>query len=69
MAALPDQAQQLVATVDPALYETNNAEVAALRVREVAGAVQARLGDDYTFSLGKAAVLDGAAEAFWRFRL
>lgn len=61
---LSEQAQQLVVTVDPALYETNNAEVAALRVREVAGAIQARLGNDYTYSLGKAAALDGAAEAF-----
>ena len=62
--ALPDQVQQLVVTVDPAMYETNNAEVAALRVREVAGAIQARLGDEYTYSLSKAAALDGAAQAF-----
>ncbi|MDX1413867.1 MAG: FtsX-like permease family protein [Candidatus Promineifilaceae bacterium] len=61
---LEDQAQLLVATVDPGLYETNNAEVAALRVREVAAAVQDRLGDEFTFSLGKAAALDGAAQAF-----
>ncbi|MEJ2747741.1 MAG: ABC transporter permease [Anaerolineae bacterium] len=29
---LPGQAQMLIATVDPKLYETNNAEIAALRV-------------------------------------
>ncbi len=61
---LPDQAQLLVATVDPALYETNNAELAALRVREVAHAVQTRLGDEFIYSLSKAAALDGAAQAF-----
>ncbi|MCA9972411.1 MAG: ABC transporter permease [Anaerolineales bacterium] len=62
--SLPGRAQRLVATVNPALYETNNAEVAALRVRDVLRAVQARLGDDYTYSLVKAAALDGLAEGF-----
>ena len=37
----------LVGMVDPALYETNNAEQAALRVRDVARAVQQQLGDEY----------------------
>lgn len=62
--ALSGQAQLLVATVEPALYETNNAELAALRVREVARAVQSQLGDEYQYSLSKAAALDGAAQAF-----
>ncbi len=61
---LPDQAQRLVAIVDPALYETNNAEVAALRVRDVARAAQQQLGDEYRIILSKAAALDGAAEGF-----
>lgn len=61
---LPDRAQQLVATVNPALYETNNAELAALRVRDVARRVQQQLGDEYTFSLSKASALDGAAQGF-----
>ncbi|MCA9936064.1 MAG: ABC transporter permease, partial [Anaerolineales bacterium] len=61
---LNGRAQNLVATVDPALYETNNAETAALRVRDVAGSVQAALGDEYRYSLVKASALDGAAQGF-----
>jgi len=61
---LPDRAQRLVATVDPGLYETNNAEIAALRVRDVVRSVQQQLGDEYAFSLNKASALDGAAEGF-----
>lgn len=61
---LSDRAQMLVATVDPNLYETNNAELAALRVRDVVRSVQQQLGDDYRFSLNKAAALDGAAQGF-----
>lgn len=61
---LPGQAQMLLVTVDPALYETNNAEIAALRVRDVAGSVRNALGDDYTYSLEKAIALDQAAQAF-----
>lgn len=61
---LPDRAQQLVATVDPTLYDTNNAETAALRVRDVVRSVQQQLGDDYTYSYNKARGLDGAAQAF-----
>lgn len=61
---LTGQAQMLAVTVDPNLYETNNAEVAALRVREVAEAIQNELGEDFTYSLGKASALDGAAQAF-----
>jgi putative ABC transport system permease protein len=60
----PGRAQSLLATVDPALYETNNAEQAALNVRDVARAVQQQLGDEYTFSLEKASVLDHAAQGF-----
>lgn len=58
------RAQQLVATVDPTLYETNNSEVAALRMRDVARAVQAALGDEYDYAIEKAAALDIAAQAF-----
>ncbi|MBK8988112.1 MAG: ABC transporter permease [Chloroflexi bacterium] len=61
---LPDRAQQLVATIDPTLYETNNAEIAALRVRDVVRSVQQQLGDDYAFSLNKASALDGASQGF-----
>ncbi|MCA9975678.1 MAG: ABC transporter permease, partial [Anaerolineales bacterium] len=61
---LNGRAQTLLATVDPALYETNNAEIAALRVRDVVRSVQEQLGDDYNYTLVKAAALDGAAEGF-----
>ncbi len=61
---MPDQALSLIATVDPALYETNNAEAAALRVRGVVRAVQESLGDEYQYSLDKAVALSEAAEAF-----
>ena len=61
---LPGQAQTLVATVDPALYETNNAETAALRMRDIARAVQARLGDEYTYAMDKALFLDQSAQGF-----
>ncbi|GAB4162455.1 MAG: hypothetical protein Fur0021_36690 [Candidatus Promineifilaceae bacterium] len=60
----PGRSQQLVATIDPAIYETSNAELAALRVREVAQAVQTALGDEYTFSIDKAAVLDISSQGF-----
>lgn len=61
---LNGRAQALVVTVDQRLYETNNAEVAALRVRNVARTVQQRLGDDYRYTLSKASALDGAAQGF-----
>jgi putative ABC transport system permease protein len=60
----PGRAQRLEATVDPTLYETNNSEVAALRMRDVARAVQAVLGDEYGYSIEKAAALDAVAQAF-----
>jgi hypothetical protein len=61
---LPNRAQRLVVTVDPGLYETSNAETAALRMREIAGSVQAVLGDEYSYSIDKAAALDGSAQGF-----
>jgi ABC-type antimicrobial peptide transport system permease subunit len=61
---LPGQAQTLIATVDPALYETNNAEVAALRMRNITRDVQTRLGDDYTYTMDKATFLDQTAQGF-----
>jgi ABC-type antimicrobial peptide transport system permease subunit len=61
---LPGQASSLIATVNPALYETNNAEVAALRVRDVVSAVQQQLGDEYRYGMDKALALNGAAQAF-----
>lgn len=61
---LPDRAQLLAVTVNQRLYETNNAEEAALRVRDVARQIKTQLGDDYTYSLSKASALDGAAQGF-----
>ncbi|MCB8943228.1 MAG: ABC transporter permease [Ardenticatenaceae bacterium] len=57
-------AQYLIATVDPVLYESSTADVAALEVRDVVTAVQTQLGDDYNYNMSKAAALDGAAQAF-----
>lgn len=61
---LPDRAEELIALVEPALYEAGNAEEAALSVRDVAVNVQAALGDQYVYRLDKAQALDQAAEAF-----
>ncbi|MFZ0544261.1 MAG: FtsX-like permease family protein [Candidatus Promineifilaceae bacterium] len=61
---LPDKSQSLIATVKPSLYESSNAEAAALEVRDVVRAVQQQLGDDYNYSLDKAATLSEAAQAF-----
>lgn len=61
---LPDRATQLVALVEPALYEAGNAETAALAVRDVAVHVQAALGDRYNYALEKASILDQSAQAF-----
>ncbi len=61
---LSNRAEQLIALVEPALYESGNAEDAALAVRDVATNVQAALGDQYTYSLEKAATLDQFAQGF-----
>jgi len=61
---LSDHAQQLIALVEPALYEAGNAEEAALKVRDVVVNVQAALGDQYVYGLDKAQALDGSAQMF-----
>lgn len=61
---LPDQADELIALVEPAMYEARNAEQAALSVREVAVKLQGALGDGYVYRLDKARVLYEAAQAF-----
>ena len=61
---LPDQAEELIALVEPALYEAGNAEQVALSVRDVVLNVQATLGDQYTYRLDKAVVLYEASQAF-----
>lgn len=61
---LGGRVRSIVATVDPRLYETNNAETAALRVRDIGRNVQAALGDEYQYGLEKAAVLRDSAQGF-----
>ncbi|MBN1658151.1 MAG: FtsX-like permease family protein [Anaerolineae bacterium] len=61
---LPDRAEELIALVEPALYEAGNADKVALLVRDVAIHVQAALGDEYVYRLDKAQALDGSAEMF-----
>ena len=61
---LPDRAEELIALVEPALYEAGNAEEAALSVRDVVVNVQAALGDQYAYRLDKAQALDESAQIF-----
>jgi putative ABC transport system permease protein len=61
---LPDRAEELVALVEPALYEAGTAEEVALNVREVAFNLQTALGDQYNYRLDKAVVLYEASQAF-----
>jgi ABC-type antimicrobial peptide transport system permease subunit len=61
---LPNRAEQLVALVNPSLYESRNSEAAALSVRRVATAVQTALGDEYQYALDKATILDQTAQVF-----
>ena len=61
---LPNRASTLIALVEPALYEGGNSEEAALLVRDVAINVQNALGEEFDYSLDKAAILDASAQAF-----
>ncbi|MEM8859604.1 MAG: FtsX-like permease family protein, partial [Chloroflexota bacterium] len=61
---LTGRASELISLVDPALYEAGNSEEAALTVRQVAINVQNALGDQFTYSLNKAVILDASASAF-----
>ena len=61
---LQGRASHLIATFDPVLYETNNAEAASLTVRDVGQEVYRKLGDDYAYGMSKARALGDAAQAF-----
>jgi ABC-type lipoprotein release transport system permease subunit len=61
---LSDRAEMLIALVEQDLYETGNAEVAALRVRDVAINVQEGLGDQFVIRAHKANSLDEIAGVF-----
>ncbi|MEJ2210375.1 MAG: FtsX-like permease family protein [Anaerolineae bacterium] len=64
MLGLPDHAEELIALVEPALYEAGNAEQVALGVRDVAVHVQAALGEQYVYRVDKAQSLDESAQVF-----
>jgi ABC-type antimicrobial peptide transport system permease subunit len=61
---LPGQANQLLAVVDPGLYKTNNANSAALSMRDIARAVQRQLGDAYLYNMDLAKTLSEASQIF-----
>ena len=61
---IPGRASTLISLVDPSLYESGNSEEAALTVRAVAVNVQAALGDQFSYTLDKAVILDASAQAF-----
>jgi ABC-type antimicrobial peptide transport system permease subunit len=58
------QANQMLVVVDPGLYETNNATEAALDMREIAQAIQQRLGNEYLYNMDLAAGLSEATQIF-----
>jgi ABC-type antimicrobial peptide transport system permease subunit len=47
----PGQANQMLVVVDPSIYETSNANAAALTVRGIARAIQLQLSDDYLYQM------------------
>jgi ABC-type antimicrobial peptide transport system permease subunit len=61
---LPGRAKQMLAVVDPALYETNSATAAALSMRDITRAVEQRLGDAYQYDMDLASTLSGASQVF-----
>jgi ABC-type antimicrobial peptide transport system permease subunit len=61
---LPDRAEELIALVEPALYDAGNPAEVALSVRDVAVNVQAALGDQHVTRLDIALALDESAETF-----
>ena len=61
---LPGQAKQMLVMVEAGIYQTNNAEVAALQVRSVSQAVQQQLGEAYDYRLDKAATLSQLRQFF-----
>ena len=61
---LPNRASQLIVIIDQAIYESNDAEAAALGVRDITIAIQAALGDAFDYSLSKAIFLDQSAQGF-----
>ncbi len=61
---LPNRASQLIVLIDQSIYESNDAEAAALGVRDITIAIQSQLDDTYAYALSKAIFLDQAAQGF-----
>ena len=61
---LKGRAQQLLVKLNPAIYATTNPQVAVFQARQYAEKVQAALGDDYVYELGKVKALDGSQQEF-----
>lgn len=61
---LPDQAGQMIIVVDPNIYARNNAETAALEIRDIALAVENTFGAEYQFRLDKPSFIAVSGQAF-----
>ena len=61
---LQGRSQQLLVKWNPAIYSTMNPQVAVFQARQYAEKVQAALGDDYVYDLGKVKALDGSQQQF-----
>ena len=61
---LPGRAQELLVRWNPAIYSTVNPQVAVFQARQYAEKVQATLGDDYNYDLGKVKALDASQQQF-----
>ena len=59
-----EQANQILAVVEPAIYESSNADATALKMREIARAVQNQLGDAYIYRMNFVAALVEAGPLF-----
>ena len=61
---LKGRSQQLLVKWNPAIYSTTNPQVAVFQARQMAEKVQAALGDDYAYDLGKVKALDSSQQMF-----
>lgn len=58
------RSNQLVASVEQDLYNTNNSEVAAVRVRDVVREVQKQFSEEYIFDIPKVSAISGLSQGF-----
>jgi len=61
---LKGRSQQLLIRWNPAIYATTNPQMAVFQARQLAEKVQAALGDDYNYDLGKVKALDSSQQMF-----